>query len=112
MQTGAEDHRCRRHQALCTGRARPDLPGRDPRSSLSSIVCSGKNAFHGHIGEIIFPLRTLRTWLCPIMSRSDAPVICGNTLANKNWELLFKLMEMLAKRYGYDNVRMVVWFIG
>jgi len=35
-----------------------------------------------------------------------------DALENKDWELLFKLMEMLAERYGDDNVRMVVWFIG
>lgn len=26
------------------------------------------------------------------------------------WEFLFKMMEMLAERYGDDNVRLVVWF--
>jgi hypothetical protein len=26
------------------------------------------------------------------------------------WEFLFKMMEMLAERYGAENVRLVVWF--
>ena len=28
----------------------------------------------------------------------------------EDWELLFELMEFLAKKYGDENVRLVVWF--
>ncbi len=30
--------------------------------------------------------------------------------SDDEWELLFELMEVLAKRYGDPNVRMVIWF--
>ena len=36
--------------------------------------------------------------------------LCRKDILEEDWKILFELMEVLAKYYGDENVRLVVWF--